>query len=72
MVIRDPDSLSLVILNEEAALEISVTDDQWHHLAVSWSAQNGKYLGYKDGMKVAEGTLKKGNVMCFFSFRFLF
>ena len=53
MVIRDPDSLTLVVLGKEAHLDISVTDDQWHHVAITWSGQTGKYVGYKDGIKIA-------------------
>lgn len=62
-VIRDPDNLALVLLGEEAGLDIAVTDDQWHHVAITWSSQNGRYRGYKDGLKISEGTLMHGKVI---------
>jgi len=51
-----------VVLGKEANLDISVTDDQWHHVAITWSSQSGLYAGYKDGIKVAGGTLEKDQV----------
>eukprot|EP00111_Clytia_hemisphaerica_P006027 TCONS_00017431-protein len=63
LVIRDPDSLTLVLFGEEAHLDMSVTDDRWHHVAVTWSSQSGKYFGYKDGIEVANGNIKKDQVL---------
>lgn len=63
MVIRDPDSLTLILFGQEAHLDISVTDDQWHHVAITWDSRSGNYVGYKDGIKFSVGNdFEKGKV----------
>ena len=66
LVVRDPDSLTLVLLGKEVHLDISVADDQWHHVAITWSSQSGNYVSYRDGVKKAGASnLEKGQVCRF-------
>lgn len=64
---RDPDSLTLVLLGKEAHLDIDVADDQWHHVALTWSSHTGEYTSYRDGaLKAKDVDLKKGQVFRYF------
>lgn len=56
LALRDVNNLLLVVMGEEVETNISVADDQWHHVAVSWSARSGSYKAYKDGLPVSQGV----------------
>jgi hypothetical protein len=40
--------------------DISVNDDRWHHLVVTWTQTDGDLRVYKDGVLAYSGTLRAG------------
>ena len=52
-----------MVLGKEAHLDIDVADDQWHHVAITWSSHTGQYTSYRDGaLKSSDVNLEKGQV----------
>lgn len=50
-------------MGEEIPTAISASDDQWHHVALTWSNTKGSYMAYKDGLLITQGdNAQKGKV----------
>lgn len=60
--------LTLVIMGDETPINITAADDQWHHVAVTWSSATGHYKAYRDGLKIVdESGFQKGAVSSFYN-----
>ena len=60
--------LTLVIMGDETPINITAADDQWHHVAVTWSSATGHYKAYRDGLKILdESGFQKGAVSSFYN-----
>ncbi|KXJ15393.1 Neuronal pentraxin-2 [Exaiptasia diaphana] len=42
---------------------VLVVDGQWHHICATWDNSAGQTVIYKDGVRRAQGSLKKGPVI---------
>lgn len=59
--------LTLVIMGDETPINITAADNQWHHVAVTWSSTKGHYKAYRDGLKIVdESDFQKGEVSSFY------
>jgi len=46
--------------NNPVTSGVSINDNQWHHIVVTWRGNDGQIILYKDGEQVYSGTLASG------------
>uniref|UniRef100_A0A3P8WI96 Si:dkey-14o18.2 n=1 Tax=Cynoglossus semilaevis TaxID=244447 RepID=A0A3P8WI96_CYNSE len=49
------DPLQLLVNNEAATLPVTLTDQRWHHMCVTWSTGDGAWEVFQDGEKKGSG-----------------
>uniref|UniRef100_A0A3B4F3A0 GATA zinc finger domain-containing protein 14-like n=1 Tax=Pundamilia nyererei TaxID=303518 RepID=A0A3B4F3A0_9CICH len=47
--------MELLINDKAATLPITMTDEKWHHVCVTWSTRDGVWEAYQDGAKKGTG-----------------
>ncbi|XP_031585454.1 neuronal pentraxin-1-like [Oreochromis aureus] len=47
--------MELLINDKAATLPITMTDEKWHHVCVTWSTRDGVWEAYQDGAKKGSG-----------------
>lgn len=52
LVIQDYGAFELHINNKKLFIGVSVNDGRWHHVAIAWDSNGGKWFFYKDGQEV--------------------
>ena len=55
--IYDSNNLSIRIGDDHLSTGISVNDNKWHYIALSWRKHDGKVKLFKNGVKVSEGNV---------------
>lgn len=56
LVIQDYGAFELHINNKKLFIGTSANDGKWHHVAVTWDSNGGKWIFYKDGKEVKRYT----------------
>ncbi|XP_078614593.1 sushi, von Willebrand factor type A, EGF and pentraxin domain-containing protein 1-like [Branchiostoma floridae x Branchiostoma japonicum] len=56
LTVTDYNSFKLHVNNEEVFTAISPNDGEWHHIAVTWSNEDGSWRAYQDGRRIGNGT----------------
>lgn len=54
------EGFSVYVGNAPKSNEVSISPDEWYHIAVTWQAIDGLYNLYKDGILETTGTLVAG------------
>ena len=52
LVLRDCGAFEMFINNQKLFIGTSADDGKWHHIAVTWDSNGGKWFFYKDGQEV--------------------
>ncbi len=58
--LRDARALAVSVAGTRVNTGVALNDGSWHHLAVTWSAANGRLRVYKDGKLAFSGSVRAG------------